>query len=455
VASRVYGSGSVTETAPGVFKLRVRVPRDPVTGKDRINETFRGTKKAAGNRLAEMIVEHGRADAGRNRSEMTLAEIVTQYFDKTPLARGTAANFRRAWTLVPPDFARRKAVEIDTSDIDGLYARLVEKGESVHTRAHLHTLLRAAFNKQIKWARMRFNPCTVATAPVAPEVMIDVLTADQMRNLTEVMVGDLEMSLFLRVSMVTGSRRGEALGIRWSDLDTESNTVKFADTVDEAGRVKATTKTRKERKVPLDQGTLRLFAEWRTVQASRAAAVGDVVVEDPWVFSRDRNGERPMTGRVAYERFTKHAERAGIRDATPKMMRNCMISYALDSGEDVFVVSKIVGHARTSTTQDIYRRMVTGADRRAMDRIGELMPLGERGGSVSALPKRRVLGAGGVSPFDDPVLLAEVIAAHGSRMAILEALGLSAAAKNYNRLEQRAEAFGLTLPAKARNTRAC
>lgn len=439
-SKRDYGSGSVVEVVEGrKYKLRVRTPPDPVTGREgRRNETFNGTKKEAQRRLAELVAEHAQRGTG---TTATVEELVRRYRAATPLSEGTSANYDSAWRLVPDRLRRTRAVDVETEDLEHLYARLVADGASPHVVRHLHTMVRAAYNRGIKWRLLRFNPATLADVPAVNRRTIPLPSPDAVARLVASVTDDTRMALYLRLLLVTGQRRGEALALRWSDVDTGARTVRVAATVDKNGNVRQSTKNTKDRSTPLDDDTLALLEEWRHEQRLLARTAGERLADDPWVFAADgdRTGGTPTRGDVMYHRFKRHAAAAGIPDAHPHLLRHYFVTHALDAGIELGVVTKIVGHSRTAVTQDVYNRTVTGADRRAVDTIAATAPMP---------PPRRT-----ASPFDDPIRLREATSGATSQSAVLATLGLTPAAKNYARLRQRCTTLGIPLPAANGHTR--
>lgn len=429
--TREYGSGSIQERSPGVFLLRVYLPADPVTGEQRrVSKTVRGTRKEANAVLSKMVTE---SERNMDPTAMTVRDVVNKYYETTFLKKGTKGNYDRAWKEVPAHFASRKAGTVTVDDVSSLYKHLYDSGMSANYVRQLDIMLKAAYNSQRR--RFSVNPCVGANKPEIQKKAIILPPESAVIRLLDLVSDWTEMVLWLRLLLVTGSRRGESLALRWSDVLWENNLLRIEDQIDAAGNVVSTTKTSKERTVHIDSDTMDLLLDWRDEQAEIAEAAGVTMVPDPWVFSRDKAGAIPKRGDSMYQRFKRYAAKAGISYASPHRFRHYMVSHALDSGENVEVVRKIVGHSSSTVTLNVYASTVTGADRMAVNRIASRVPMPSR--------------SRGRSPFDDREALATAIACNISRAAILGALGLSAAQKNYERLEQRAAAFGLTLPGRA------
>lgn len=426
--TREYGSGSIDERSPGVWRVRVRLAPDSVTGEERrISKTVRGSRKEANVMLSKLMTESSRPS---DPTGMTVADVVRKYRELTFLKKTTSSIYDRVWKQVPTHFANRSATKLNVDDISALYKHLHDNGMTANYVAQLDIMLKAAFNSQRRFVAV--NPCVGANKPAVQKKAIILPPEAAVERLLDLVSDWTEMLLWLRLLLVTGSRRGESLALRWSDVLVENNLLRFQDQIDSAGDTVLTTKTSKERTVHIDSGTMELLLEWREEQAEIAEAAGVLMIDDPWVFSRDKAGAVAKRGDSMYHRFKRYAAKAGMPYASPHKFRHYMVSHALDGGENVEVVRKIVGHSSSTVTLNVYASTVTGADRMAINRIASNVPMPVR--------------SRGRSPFDDRNALEAAIASNTSRAAILEALGLSAAKKNYDRLEQRATAFGLTLP---------
>lgn len=359
------------ERRPGVWLIRVYAGIDPVTGKRlRVSETFEGTRKEATQHKAKMIATHTTSV----RTGATLWNIIVAWRDARTHARSTMKTYDNALRLLPQRLRDTRADKVTTQDIDRLYAHLLRNGESVDTVRTLHANLNAAYNQAVRWGHLSENPVARAEQPPKPKRRIVLPPMTAVERLMQAVAGDTEMTLWLRLMMASGCRRGESLALRWNDVDFESGQVQFSRTVDNAGHEELRTKTGEPRIVPLDSETMRLFWKWRAEQVDRA---GGKVVRNARVFSPEVDGSNPYRGDSMYRRFKKLAEKAGVK-ASPHKLRHLMVSIALDAGESLEAVSRRVGHSRTSVTTDVYSHMIHGADRRIGDSIGQLMPMPQR-----------------------------------------------------------------------------
>ncbi|MEH7901749.1 site-specific integrase [Rhizobium laguerreae] len=149
-----------------------------------------------------------------------------------------------------------------------------------------------------------------------------------------------------RLWALTGARRNEIAGLKWSEVDLSSGFLRFEDT-----------KTGKSLR-PLGTAARALLA---TRYASRDK-------EKPWVFPAERDGDGFYVGtKRIWPMATKKAKLAGV---TPHTLRHSLGSVAASSGEALLIVGSLLGHANARSTQ-IYAHIDRDPSQRAADKVGD------------------------------------------------------------------------------------
>jgi integrase len=179
--------------------------------------------------------------------------------------------------------------------------------------------------------------------------------------------------LFFMVALDTGLRRGELVGLQWGDVDLLERVLYIRRSIgnyDDPDEVaegdeddnRLTTKTEAgERLVPILDGAQ------EALEALYAAAVD--AGDDAPVFAtierkRGRDGVmrptgRPLSPRMVTRVFRRYADRAGLPDTIRLHdLRHTAITNAISQGEDIMLVAAFAGHAKTSTTVDVYSHLL-------------------------------------------------------------------------------------------------
>ena len=166
-------------------------------------------------------------------------------------------------------------------------------GLSARTVRYVYTILRSALSDAVKQGRLAVNPTDRSTPPSPSEARppeMQAWTAPELgRFLGWADVQDPDLAMGWRLLAVTGMRRGEALALRWRDVDLDAGRLSVRRSV---GVVKAKgagerlvegpTKTGRSRVVDLDAGT---GAALRAYRAARGLLALDLVRDSALVLS--------------------------------------------------------------------------------------------------------------------------------------------------------------------------
>src|SRR5207237_9579264 len=86
------------------------------------------------------------------------------------------------------------------------------------TIQYMHSVLRAALNQAVRWRMVHYNAAAMVSCPRGTRTEPKVLTPEEARRLPEAASGDRLEALY-SVALAMGLRQGEALGLKWSDID--------------------------------------------------------------------------------------------------------------------------------------------------------------------------------------------------------------------------------------------
>jgi len=172
-----------------------------------------------------------------------------------------------------------------------------------------------------------------------------------------------------RLVAVTGMRRGELLGVRWSDIDLLAGTVRIEQSRVSDGRqiITSTPKTRAGRRsLAIDAGTVDALARLANTQDDAARRLG---IDPPELVASLLDG-RPMSIDGLVDRFHIAARRAGLPRCRFHDLRHTVATIWLEDGVAPHIVAGRLGHASASFTQSTYAEYLPNADRDAANRYG-------------------------------------------------------------------------------------
>ncbi len=375
----------------GHFYVRVRVlVVDAKTGDSRLKQT----EKAAGTsrRKAERLLRNLQDAAEDGRfvpTNMTVLELghkwLTEHVEPN-LKPGAVANYRGTfYTHVAPALGTMRIEDCGSQMIRALLGRKRAEGLSAATVAKLRRHLHAMFAFAQDAGLVIVNPADAARArgrkPGRCRARGTELSPMQVKLFLDEC--SPRWRLFFTVALDTGLRRGELIGLRWGDIDLLERIISVRRSIGPydrpeqlpgAGRAQhLATKTESSlRLVPILDGAQ---AALERLYTSAANTDDDAPVFATIERKTGRDGVVRPVGRALAPRmvtrvFRLYADRAGL-PATIRLhdLRHTAITNAIAQGEDILLVSAFAGHAKTSTTVDIYGHLMPDRVRAAARRI--------------------------------------------------------------------------------------
>jgi len=186
--------------------------------------------------------------------------------------------------------------------------------------------------------------------------------------------GQDRLATLYRLLMTTGLRRGEVVGLRWQDVDLDSQCLFIVQQITEVrGRlVVGTPKTRRgARVVPLDDGAVGRLRNHQEIQELERVAWSDAWHDSGLVFTRE-DGQL-LRPEYVTRHFQKLAADAGLPVIRLHDLRHTNATIALAAGVDIEVVSDRLGHSTTAITADLCTHVNRNVGRAAADRIADVL----------------------------------------------------------------------------------
>jgi integrase len=363
---------------------------------------------------------------GRRRRKFfyakTRAEVATRLIDEvaarnnggvTPIGRRTVAQQMRAWiesirppsvrprtwqsyeTLsrvhIEPEVGQIQLTKLTHEAIQSLLNKKLRAGKlraglSVVTVKHIRTILRQALAEAVKNRLVAINAALLTNRlPKSSKPKIMPLDAEQTRRLLAAAKGTRIETIVL-VGVRCGLRRGEILGLVWSDVDFAKRTL---DIKRQIQRVKGQPlgfgplKTQEsERNIPLPNDVAAALEAHRIAQAKLRLKLGADWKGDLNLVFPNTIG-RPFEPRLVHTKFKKILKRANMPDmpdlpATTRIhdLRHGTITTLLEADADVFSVSRLAGHKSIKTTLDMYGHWTEKMKKRLADKMNASAPDG-------------------------------------------------------------------------------
>jgi integrase len=358
---RNQGQGHIRQRGKQSWELKFDLGRDPATGK-RLSRhvTFKGTKREAQAELNRLL---NRRNEGTyvDPTKMSVAEYLEHWLTvdiERRVARKTVLRHRGIVKhQIVPRLGHVPVRKLTATHIEAFEAQLqcegyvkgskAGEGLTAQTVLHVHRTLSQALAHAVKAGVLFKNPAEQVKPPRPPRREIAILSKAEVATLLRA-AGALYLPVL--VAVTTGMRRGELLGLRWSDIDLKAARLTVNQSL-ERSKGKTTFKSPKtsssRRTITLPALTVDALKEYRAAHPRIGA--GELV------FSHDGIPWDPDTLTKAFDRLI---EATGVRRITFHGLRHTHISHQLIDGVHIKIVSERAGHASVSTTLSVYAAFV-------------------------------------------------------------------------------------------------
>lgn len=362
----------------------IELAADPETGKrrQRWHSGYRTRKEAERARVNLL----GKLDTGTyvEKSRQPLSEFIEEWFPtiEDKVRPATLYSYERNLHLhVIPYIGSMPMQSIDGGTLDGLYAELRKSGSRHHRGGglsgrsvrYVHTILHRVFRDAVKRGRLLRNPADAAEPPRRSEDNTPEIVTWSGEELGQFLEGVAEhrYSTALCLLATSGMRRGEALGLRWKDLDLDKQRLarirQTVITVNHAVQFGRPKTEKGERDIALDAETVARLRAHRQRQSETRLMMGPAWHDLNLVFCRD-DGE-PLNPERFSRDFDKAVEALGLPRIRLHDLRHTWATLALESGIAPKVVQERLGHASIAITLDLYSHVSIELQREAAEKV--------------------------------------------------------------------------------------
>jgi integrase len=308
---------------------------------------------------------------------MTVAQLLDRWYEdvlRHQVAESAALGYRSvAIHHIVPTIGRKKLAVLTTSDVDRLLSSKMDGRLAVSSVRRIRSVLAQALDQGIRWGAVNRNVATLARAPRAQRKEGRTLTPAQAQRFLEELSGHRNEALYALMLSV-GLRRGEALGLRWDDLNETAGIIHVRRQLkrETTGLVVADTKTaRSRRAINLPGPMLKMLKTHRAHQAAERLALGEAWIDSGYIFTTTVG--TPIDPRNLLREFKSICVKADLGDWHLHELRHSAASLMLAMGVPLQVVSEVLGHASIRMTADVYGHIMAPDRQAAADAMNELL----------------------------------------------------------------------------------
>ena len=383
-------AGSIEKRGKNSYRLTVSEGFD-LNGKPMIHrKTVHGTKKDAEVELAKFVteVQNGLIIDGKSLKFSEFTEIWKRDYGSKELAPSTYKRYcRMLETRLLPYFGHFYINKIKPTDIMKFYDLLEKDTQLVRKKGNNgsktkkplsgktilehHRLLRAMLHKAVYWQLIVANPAERVQPPKARKPKRksydDEQTKILLENLELLSSEDTKYKVAIILTVFTGVRLGELMGLEWQDVDFKNGIISINRSSQYLADMGVFTKVPKTessiREIAIPEFIISLLEEYKLWYEEQKSIYGELWTDSDRLFVQADG--KPMHPSTISKWFVKYVGQIGLPVINFHGLRHTNASLLVAQNIDIAVVSARLGHAQISTTLDFYVHPLLSHNRKA------------------------------------------------------------------------------------------
>ena len=375
---RPQGDGTIRNRSDGRWEARIIIGHKN-DGSPMYKSAFAKTQRSALKQLHQLLDLYRDVDL-TEECRMTLGEWMDKWMDEYmifTIKENTIKGYRSQIDhQIKPFIGHKQLASLTTADIQKFYNKIKKEGRVHPHPIHghvlsdsmvrkIHMMLHEAMEVAVRERYIVRNPTDNTTIPKKTTTEKQVLDDSQLNRFLEAIQCEPYWHDFFYVEVMTGLRRGEICGIKWSDIDFNEGTlcIKRSVSTKEGGGVSI--------------GETKTDAGVRTIIMPPSVATllwkkrSDAINE--WVFPHYTNPSDPLHPSSAYKKLKTLLKRLELPLLRFHDLRHTFATQATDGGVDPKTLAGILGHTDASFTLDTYTHVTSDMQRGASAIVNNMM----------------------------------------------------------------------------------
>ena len=359
---RANGQGSIRKLPSGKYQWTITIGNHPDGSQRRLSGTCR-TRTEAQQHLNQLLADQQRGVL-RTPTTVTLGEQLDTWIQhhRPHVAPSTYEQYLYALKRVPQELRTLRLHDLSRAHLRAFQTTLTQQDLSQEVRAKTLACIRTALDRAVEDGLLTLNPAhglrTTATVAERSRERGKALSTTQLTAFLDAAQDSPLYALFYTLFSL-GLRRGEALGLRWADVNFTTGSVHVQQQVKlernraVIGALKTVTSRRRLQASPdlLDV----LLAQQSRVRRTRTL-MGAAWSEHDLIFPSEVG--TPLHPRNVNRALKIICTSAGLPVFSSHTARHTHITQRLRRGEKVEVVAAAAGHANANITLGTYRHVM-------------------------------------------------------------------------------------------------
>lgn len=333
------------------------------------------TKKEAEAALAQTITDYERGTF-LLPSKTTVEEFIGEWLQnkQSSVRKSTYRSYEwLARKHIYPHIGHIRLAKLTPLHLQRMYSDLQKGDKPLSKRSvlHVHLVLQEALDRAVKWNMVIRNVAKAVEPPRPPKKQFSTWSKEEIIRFLEASKDDRYYIAFL-LAIMTGMRKGEILGLRWRDIDFQTNVLSVRQTLSYTGKgseFQAPKTDHGRRAIVLPSQVIEELRKHKVAQAKEKLQLGAEYNDTDLVVATSHG--TPVTARALDKSWYELRERANVPCIRFHDLRHTHASLMLLLGTHPKVVSERLGHANIGITLDTYSHVMPGLQEAAATQFGD------------------------------------------------------------------------------------
>ncbi|TWP51531.1 site-specific integrase [Lentzea tibetensis] len=392
------GESSIYEGSDGYWHGRVTVGTKDDGSPDR-RHVQALTRPEVAKKVAKLEQERDAGKVRKTGKAWTVEKWLNHWLENIVAPPAITENAFSAYEVAArvhliPGIGKHRIDKLEPEHLEKFYRKMIREGAK-SSRAHqVHRTIRAALNIAVRRKHITENPALLAHAPKIEDFEVEPYTVDEVKKLLEAAQARRNSARWA-IALALGLRQGEALGLRWADVNLDVGTLNVRRSrlrprwkhgcADSCGRKlgghcpqrvplrkeTAGTKSRAgTRGIGLPDELVTLLEQHRATQGRERQRAAQLWTESGYVFTTPTGG--PLNPRTDYTEWKRLLKAAGVPDGRLHDARHTAATVLLLLGVAERTVMGIMGWSNTAMAAK-YQHITAAIRRDVAQRVGGLL----------------------------------------------------------------------------------
>lgn len=370
-------AGQIIKRGEKTWYVRIFRGRDTNGKRKYFNKTVHGTKKEAQKFLTAKMRE---IDLGIfiEPTNLTFDEYIKRWLESAVRPRvsqrtadGYAGLIER---YLNDELGVKKLADIQTLDIQKIYAEMQKRGLSARIVRHTHSVLHNALKQAVKWNVLQKNVAEFVELPKIPHKERRVLSADESLSFL-LLASKMPNGLIFEFALLSGMRPEEYLALQWKDIDFERCTAQVCRALvrHKGSWTFEQPKTAKSKRIiSLPQPLIDKLKAHKRAQNEIRLKNGLIWQNYDLVFCSELGTPHSIPN-LTYRYFRPILEKAELPQIRLYDLRHSHATLLLIAEENPKIVAERLGHSTIVLTLDTYSHVIPAMQKTATDKLTKML----------------------------------------------------------------------------------